>query len=349
MGTTPNMTRPASETRSGRLSRHYWALAVVIITVIGAGFGASTRALAQALPTLRVGSTFPGEEPKWLIMKKPELFKNINHTYKIQWSVFQGTPPISQALVANAIDCGTQAPISLARAIADGGFKGYILGALVDEQPGYFSVFWGVRSNSGIKSAADLKGKTVASTVFGGGIYYHMRLWLKQRGIDPDKDIKLVEIPFPLVEEALRSGRVDAGPFAQPWGTAALSKGGVSKLFSISEVQSPIVNVFEVCRKDFTDQNTSVVKDYMEDYKDAMAYALSHPDETRQVVSEVTKIPFDTLKGFLLTKDDFYRPPSGRPNFAAIQQTWDIFYKEGVIKSPIQVTDYQRLDVTPSE
>jgi NitT/TauT family transport system substrate-binding protein/sulfonate transport system substrate-binding protein len=310
---------------------------------------ATAHAPAQNLPTLRVGSTFPGEEPKWLIVKKPELFKNVNHTYKIQWSVFQGTPPISQALVANAIDCGTQAPISLARAIADGGFQGYILGALVDEQPGYFSVFWGVRTDSGIKSASELKGKTVASTVFGGGIYYHMRLWLKQRGVDPDKDIKLVEIPFPLVEEALRSGRVDAGPFAQPWGTAALSKGGVTKLFTISEVQSPLVNVFEVCRKDFTDQNTSVVKAYMEDYKDAMAYALSHPEETRQVVSEVTKIPYDVLKRFLLTKDDFYRPPTGRPNFAAIQKTWDIYFSEGVIKSPLKVTDYQRLDVTPSE
>jgi NitT/TauT family transport system substrate-binding protein/sulfonate transport system substrate-binding protein len=172
---------------------------------------------------------------------------------------------------------------------------------------------------------------------------------MKQHGIDPDKDIKLVEIPFPLVEEALRSGRVDSGPFAQPWGSAALNKGGVVKLFSISEVQSPLVNVFEVCRKDFTDQNLSVVKAYMEDFKDAMAYALSHPEETRRVASEATKLSYDVLKGFLLTKDDFYRPPSGRPNFAAIQKTWDIFYDEGVIKTPIKVTDYQRLDVTPSE
>jgi sulfonate transport system substrate-binding protein len=343
-GQTPKMKTPQFAITG--FSRLCWLLAIAL--TIAAGLEAPTPAHAQNLPTLRVGSTFPGEEPKWLIVKKPELFKNVNHAYKIQWSVFQGTPPISQALVANAIDCGTQAPISMANAIT-GGLQGYILGALVDEQPGYFSVFWGVRSDSGIKSAADLKGKTVASTVFGGGIYYHMRLWLKQRGIDPDKDIKLVEIPFPLVEEALRSGRVDAGPFAQPWGTAALSKGGVSKLFAISEVQSPLVNVFEVCRKDFTDQNTAVIKAYMEDYKDAMAYALSHPDETRQVVSEVTKIPFDVLKGFLLTKDDFYRPPTGRPNFAAIQKTWDIFLDEGAIKSPLKVTDYQRLDVTPSE
>jgi sulfonate transport system substrate-binding protein len=331
-------------TIASRFASFCWPLAVILAMVAGS----PARAPAQNLPTIRVASTFPGEEPKWLLVKKPEHFKNVNHTYKIQWSVFQGTPPISQALVANAVDCGTQAPSSMANAIA-GGLQAYILGALVDEQPGYFSVFWGVRSDSGIKSAQDLKGKTVASTVFGGGIYYHMRLWLKQRGVDPDKDIKLIEIPFPLVEEALRSGRVDAGPFAQPWGTAALSKGGISKLFSISEVQSPLVNVFEVCRKDFTDQNSAVIKAYMEDYKDAMAYALSHPDETRQVVSEVTKIPVNVLQGFLLTKDDFYRPPTGRPNFDAIQKTWDIFYKEGAIKSPLKVTDYQRLDLTPSE
>jgi NitT/TauT family transport system substrate-binding protein/sulfonate transport system substrate-binding protein len=324
-----------------------WSIAIGLAVLLGVT--ATARVNAQTLPTLRIGSTFPGEEPKWLIVKKPELFKNVNHTYKVTWSVFQGTPVISQALVANSIDCGTQAPISMAHAIADGGYKGYILGALVDEQPGYFSVFWGVRSDSGIKSAADLKGKTVASTVFGGGIYYHMRLWMKQHGIDPDKDIKLVEIPFPLSEEALRSGRVDSAPFAQPWGTAALSKGGLEKLFSISEVQSPLVNVFETCRKDFTDQNLPVIKAYMEDYKDAMAYALSHPDETRQVDSEVTKIPYDLLKTFLLTKDDFYRPPTGRPNFDAIQKTWDIYYKEGIIKEPLKVTDYERLDVTPSE
>jgi ABC-type nitrate/sulfonate/bicarbonate transport system substrate-binding protein len=322
-----------------------WPMSLALGLLIAVAVTASAG--AQSIPTIRIGSTLPGEEPKWLIVQKPELFKNVNHAYKVAWSKFQGTPPISQALVANALDCGTQAPISMARAIADGGYKGYILGALVDEQPGYFSVFWATRSDSGIKTAADLKGKTIASTAFGGGIYYHMRLWLKQRGVDPDNDVKLVEIPFPLSEEALRSGRVDAAPFAQPWGSAALAKGGISKLFSISEVQSPLVNVFETCRKDFTDQNLPAIKGYMEDYKDAMAYALSHPDETRQVVSEVTKIPYDTLKSFLLTKDDFYRPPNARPNFDAIQKTWDIYYREGIIKEPLKVTDYERLDVTP--
>jgi ABC-type nitrate/sulfonate/bicarbonate transport system substrate-binding protein len=97
-----------------------WSIAIGLAVLLG--LTATARVNAQTLPTLRIGSTFPGEEPKWLIVKKPELFKNVNHTYKVTWSVFQGTPVISQALVANSIDCGTQAPISMAHAIADGGY-----------------------------------------------------------------------------------------------------------------------------------------------------------------------------------------------------------------------------------
>jgi hypothetical protein len=43
--------------------------------------------------------------------------------------------------VTNAVDRGSQVPISMARAVVDGGSRAYILGALVDERPGYFSVF----------------------------------------------------------------------------------------------------------------------------------------------------------------------------------------------------------------
>jgi hypothetical protein len=48
-------------------SRLCWPLAIAL--TIAAGLAAPTHAHAQNLPTLRVGSTFPGEEPKWLIVK----------------------------------------------------------------------------------------------------------------------------------------------------------------------------------------------------------------------------------------------------------------------------------------
>lgn len=304
-------------------------------------------AAASAQTTIRVGGTYPGEEPVWYLAKKPELFKNAGKAYKMEWSVFQGTAPITQALIANAVDCGTQAPISFAKGVTDGGLQAYILGSMVDEKPGYFSVFWATLDNSPIKKVEDLKGRSIASTAIGGGTYYHMRMIFQAHGLDPDNDVKVIEMPFPLMDQSLRAGRVDVAMYAQPFASAAFKKGGIRPVFYSSEAFSPLVNVFEVCRKDFVDKNADAVKAFMSDYADAVKYALAHPEETKKLVSEVTKIPVEALDPFLLTKDDFYRPENGRPNFDAIQKMFDAYAKNKIIPRELKISDFQRLDVTP--
>src|SRR5271155_2737463 len=115
-------------------------------TVVGGG-GApppGTPAAAQSVPTIRVGWTVPAEEAKWLIMKRPELFPNYGKKYKIEWFQFQGTPPMSQALLAKAVECATQAPISFGKAVGEGELQGYILGSLAQEKKGFFAVLWAV-------------------------------------------------------------------------------------------------------------------------------------------------------------------------------------------------------------
>jgi len=296
---------------------------------------------------IRIGWTVPAEEAKWLIMKRPELFANVNKKYRPEWFQFQGTPPMSQALLAKAVDCATQAPISFGKAASEGDLKGYILGSLAQERKGSFSVYWAVKEGGPIKVPADLKGKTVASTAFGGGIYYMMLVWLKANGIDPEKDIRLVEIGFPLVEEAIRSGRVDAGPFAQPFASRAEEKGGIKKLFEISEVQSPLTDTFEACSKEFVDANPEAIAAYMADFKAATKYAYAHPDDAKKVTAEATKIDYAILDKYLLSDKDFYRDPNGSPDFTAIQKTWDLFFKEGYLGKQLKVENYQRLDVTP--
>ena len=317
------------------------------LALSGLLFGAPPPARAQAPLTIRIGGTFPGEEPIWYLLRKPELFAHDNKAYHLEWSVFQGTAPITQALIANAVDCGSQGPISFAIGAIDGGMQAYVLGSLVDERPGWFSVFWAVMDDSGIKSIEDLRGKSIGTTVIGGGVYYHLRMALRAHGLDPDKDVKLVELPFPVQDQALRSHRIDAAVYAQPWGGATLKKGGVHKLFTSADVFSPLVNVFEVCRKDFADQHTEAVRAFMEDYAAAIKYGLAHPAETKEIVSAVTKIPVDVLDSFLLTQDDFYRPETGRPDFAAIQTMWTAYYNDHVITKPLNMADFQRLDITP--
>jgi ABC-type nitrate/sulfonate/bicarbonate transport system substrate-binding protein len=169
---------------------------------------------SRAQQTIRVGWTIPAEESKYWMMRRPTEFPNLGKTYNIEWTQFQGTAPMTQALAAGALDCATQAPLSLANGVVGGNLKAYIVAQHVYEKPGGFSVYWAVKDDSPIKTIADLKGKTIGISVIGGGTYGPFAMLLKKNGVDPDKDIKLVEVGFAVSEDALRQGRVDARPRA---------------------------------------------------------------------------------------------------------------------------------------
>src|SRR6478672_1722962 len=193
-----------------------------IIAALGLAAGLITStAHAQDIPTIRVGWTIPAEEAKYWMMRRPQEFPDLGKTYKIEWSQFQGTSVMSQALIAGALDCATQGVLPVAQGAANGTLAVYIVAEHVGEKPGSFSVYWAVKDDSPIKTIADMKGKSVGINVFGSGIYGPMALLLKRNGVDAEKDIKLVETGFPASEDAIRSGRVDVGVLNQPFAARA--------------------------------------------------------------------------------------------------------------------------------
>jgi len=50
--------------------------------------------------------------------------------------------------------------------------------------------------------------------------------------------------------------------------------------------------------------------------------------------------PAHVLAGFLLTKRDYLRPPSGSVNIEALQEAWDFFRERGGIDRDLEVTDH---------
>lgn len=51
---------------------------------------------------------------------------------------------------------------------------------------------------------------------------YALRYWLAASGIDPDRDVRLVVIPPPLLVDALRDGEVDGFCVGEPWNSLAV-------------------------------------------------------------------------------------------------------------------------------
>jgi ABC-type nitrate/sulfonate/bicarbonate transport system substrate-binding protein len=300
-----------------------------------------TISSAAAQDTIRVGWTIPAEESKYWMMRRPQEFANLGKTYKVEWIQFQGTAPMVQAMVAGAIDCSTQAVLSLAQGAAQANLQAYIVAQHVGEKPGSFSVYWAVKEDSPIKTIADLKGKSVGTNVFGSGILGPMFLLLKRNGIDPEKDIKLVETGFPASEDAIRSGRVDVGVLNQPFAARAEAKGGLRKLFSISDQLKTVVHIMDVCQKDFVDKKPDLVREYVRDLTTGMRKAIANRDETLKVVSEVTKAPIPVLDSYLLKPNDFAREDGAKPNFDAIQAMFNIYAETGMLSQKLDVAKFR--------
>ena len=291
--------------------------------------------VAKAQDTIRVGWTIPAKESKYWMMRRPEKFPNLGKGYKVEWSQFQGTSPMTQALIAGALDCATQGVLPIAQSMDKGTLATYIIAQHVGEKPGSFSVYWAVKDDSAIKKVEDLKGKTVGISIIGGGTQGPFNLMLKRHGIDPDKDIKLVEVSFSLSEDALRAGRVDSTNMNQPFAARAEAKGGIRKLFALEEAVPNIVHIVEACRKDFVDKNPELVKQYVTDITAALKMALANRDETMKVVSEITKAPIPVLDTYLLKGNDFAREPGAAPNFAGIQAMYDVYTNEKMLSKKL--------------
>jgi ABC-type nitrate/sulfonate/bicarbonate transport system substrate-binding protein len=320
------------------MSRKFWRAIVV-----GGTTFLSATAIAQEV--IRVGWTIPAEEAKYWLMRRIEQFAALGKAYKIEWVQFQGTAPMVQAMVGGSLDCSTQAPLSLANGAIQGGLQAYIIAQHVGERPGSFSVYWAVKEDSPIKTIADMKGMTVGTNVFGSGILGPMFLLLKKNGLDPAKDIRLIETGFPGSEDAIRTGRVDVGVLNQPFAARAEAKGGLRKLFALSDQQQNIVHILEVCRKEFVDKNPELVSRYVRDLTSAMKLALANRAETLKVVNEVIKAPIEVLDTYLLKPNDFAREPGAAPNFAGIQAMFDIYAEAGMIKEKLDVARFRHAKV----
>ena len=122
-------------------------------------------------------------------------FPNLGKMYEIEFTQFQGTAPMAQAMVAGALDCSTQAPLSLVNGALQGNLEAYIVAQHVSERPGSFSVYWAVKEDSPIKTFADAKGKSVGNNVFGSGILGPMFLLLKKKRASLCREIGRTRAP----------------------------------------------------------------------------------------------------------------------------------------------------------
>lgn len=331
------------------MSRSVAALVALAVVLSAAGVLQPTPATAQT-PTIRLQYIVPTDQLVSLF-EIPQLqqtvLKNYGKRYRLEMTRAQGTPIAVAAMAAGEADIAYLAYNSFASAV----IKNVVPGGLTiigndfyDSHPDYFNFPWLALAESNINGVQDLRGKKIGVLAFGTGADATTRLMLKKSGLDPAKDVTIVEIPAPAMEEAVRSKKIDAGFFPALFYYRAMASGiAYRKVFdSLQAWGKPYLFSFAVARNEFLKKSPEAVKALLEDYVALSRYV--HAPENRDTVIELVtakfKAPKAVLQQFYLTKKDTYRPVDGRVVAADLQHAITTLHELGFLERDLQVAQY---------
>lgn len=89
---------------------------------------------------------------------------------------------------------------------------------------------------------------------------FDLRYWLAAAGLHPDRDVRLVAIPPPLMVDSLRAGLVDGFCVGEPWNSLAVAQGLGSIVATQSQLFPRAVEKVLIFRSTFAAQSPSVAK-----------------------------------------------------------------------------------------
>jgi ABC-type nitrate/sulfonate/bicarbonate transport system substrate-binding protein len=278
------------------------------------------NALAQTPPLIRLGRGFAAEEQLWLMSVRKDLTPNQGKRYELKQILFQANPERFQAYLAGEIDGGTAPGLAIIFA-NEQGVDMKLVASVCLEAAGdqYFTTTYMVKADGPVKSIQDLKGGTIGVV----GIKTATDLWARagilNAGLVPDRDVKVVPMAFPAIGEAVRSGKVTAGTFVQPFYSAEMAKGGLRKLFTATEAvgyDHELLDLF--FNEKFLKQHPDAVRAFLADYVAVTKYYLANMEQAK---TDLHKAGFvRTPLPVYLKVSDWKRDPNARVDVESLKK-----------------------------
>lgn len=261
---------------------------------------------------------------------------------KIEERVFPKGIDILPAIVAGEIDVAASA---VDAAIA-GRASGVPIYAVAGFAKGGSRIV--AKPDAGIKSIADLKGKTVA-TPRGGAQELVLLAELAKHGLSwsdrPGKDVKIVYMAYADMNQALLSGNIDAMSQSEPQSSQAINKGfGVEVIKPYdTELGEPVRSL--VLTESFYKTKPEIAERLIRCFVEATATFIAKPDLAESYVRE------KMFKGQISSED--YKDAIGNSPFSYdlsvehVQVTTDLMQKYGVgrMDAPPKAAEWVKLDL----
>ncbi|HXR87397.1 MAG TPA: ABC transporter substrate-binding protein [Stellaceae bacterium] len=282
-----------------------------------------------------------------LMIAKAELAPHNSKSYAADFIHFAGAPQQLAALGANELDIASLAYSTFALGIENGGMSDLrvIADSFQDGVANYDINQYVVLRDGPIKKVEDLKGKVLATNGIGSSGDMAMRVMLGKHGLDPKKDVSIVEASFPAMKAMLAEKKADLITSIPPFSLDPAMQELGRTLFNQRDSMGPTQLGMLVARQGFIEKNRAALTDYLEDLVRAIRWFSdpAHHDEAVAIVADFTKQPKAQLGALFTPKGDYYRDPNGLPDLKALQTNTDTAYQLGFLKTQLTVAPYAEL------
>jgi len=212
---------------------------------------------------------------------------------------------IPPAIVSDSIQIGGPTSPVFLQAVDGGLDLVAVAGASVMDPEQSKTVAAVARTGVVIKEPKDFVGKKVGAPGIGAFLHVLFRKWLMEKGVDP-KSVNFVEVTFPTVNDALKSGSIDAVLAAEPFITRITKAGNgeVAALYAADLARTDPIIFYAASRK-FAEDHPDVVKAFRASIEEAAPIVNSDREAASQSIAKFTKMPIELVR---LTSPDVAKP-----------------------------------------
>ena len=266
----------------------------------------------------------PSFLPNWAADQKG-FFKEEGLT-DVKVLVFQGNAPTVQALSSGTIDLCVASLIGLVNTITSGQkFKAVWAGYNMSDFAWYALPKY--------KSIADTKGGRYGVSRFGSLTDFLTRYALRKAGLDPGKDVKILQLGGQAqFLAAMASGQLDVAILSLPNTYIAAEKGFV-KLMSQKELSRDYPTHVVYSREEFIAKNPNTIKAYLRATTKAMEWIKANREEAAKLVNKQLKYRVEHARKAV---DDLMQGwyPDGRLPQDGMKVFWEIAVESNEVKEP---------------
>jgi NitT/TauT family transport system substrate-binding protein len=143
---------------------------------------------------------------------------------------------------------------------------------------------------SDVNSAADLRGKTVGISRFGSSSDVSTRLALQILGLDPEKDVTLLQTGSLAARmAAMQSGQLAAALASPPYNTR-LRRAGLKSILDLSKTGEPALNNVGFALSSWLKENQAVAQAFLNAMTEGIHYAKTNREYAETVMTQYLKL-----------------------------------------------------------